>query len=59
MKLGKVSKTGMDNLMGVVRTLGVPPEEVIMFLLENPSFNLEEAKCYGIKEKVRGKREKT
>ena len=49
MNLGKVSNLGMDNLMSVVRELKVAPEEVIFFLLENPEYNLNEAKRYGIK----------
>lgn len=52
MKLGRISKVGMDNLMDVVRTLKVAPEDVLMYLLENPNVSLEEAKRYGINKKL-------
>lgn len=48
MKLGRISKVGMDNLMDVVRNLKVSPEDILMYLLENPNVSLEEAKRYGI-----------
>lgn len=50
MKLGNISKVGMDNLMCAVRLLKVSPEELIQYLLENPHISIEEAKCYGIKQ---------
>jgi len=52
MKIGRISEKGMNNLMDVVRTLKVPPESVLMFLLENPKVSLEEAKRYGIDKKL-------
>ncbi len=52
MKLGRISKSGMDNLMDVVRTLKVAPEDILMYLLENPKISLEEAKRYGIEKKL-------
>lgn len=50
MNIGKISSEGMDNLMSTVRATSTPPEDVIMFLLENPKMSLEEAKCYGLQE---------
>ncbi len=48
MKLGKISKNGMDNLMDVVREIKVSPEKIIMYLLENPDVSLKEVKYHDI-----------
>ena len=52
MKLGKISSIGMDNLMSTVRELGIPPEQVIKLLLEDPSLSLEEAKRLWKQQKI-------